>query len=84
MQNYTVYSKDGCPYCLKVKQVLELSELSAKLVPVPSFIFHHATRLFVVARLGNNFSVTIPMDRITSICKASDVNEFNKIVGSNL
>ena len=27
MQNYTVYSKDGCPYCLKVKQVLELSEL---------------------------------------------------------
>jgi hypothetical protein len=24
------------------------------------------------------------MDRITSICKVSDVNEFNKIVGSNL
>ena len=28
MQNYTVYSKDGCPYCSKVKQVLELSELN--------------------------------------------------------
>ena len=27
MQNYTVYSKDGCPYCSKVKQVLDLSGL---------------------------------------------------------
>ena len=27
MGNYTVYSKDGCPYCSKVKQVLELSKL---------------------------------------------------------
>ena len=24
---FTVYSKDGCPYCNKVKQVLELSKL---------------------------------------------------------
>ena len=24
---FTVYSKDGCPYCSKVKQVLELSKL---------------------------------------------------------
>ena len=24
---FTVYSKDGCPYCTKVKQVLELSKL---------------------------------------------------------
>jgi len=24
---FTVYSKDGCPYCTKVKQVLELAEL---------------------------------------------------------
>ena len=23
--NFTVYSKDGCPYCVKVKQVLELT-----------------------------------------------------------
>jgi glutaredoxin len=22
--NFTVYSKDGCPYCEKIKQVLEL------------------------------------------------------------
>ena len=28
MQNFAVYSKDGCPYCSKVKQVLELSELN--------------------------------------------------------
>jgi glutaredoxin len=24
---FTVYSKDGCPYCTKVKQVLDLSNL---------------------------------------------------------
>lgn len=24
---FTVYSKDGCPYCTKVEQVLELSNL---------------------------------------------------------
>jgi glutaredoxin len=24
--NFTVYSKEDCPYCIKVKQVLELSE----------------------------------------------------------
>jgi glutaredoxin len=24
---FTVYSKDGCPYCSKIKQVLELSNL---------------------------------------------------------
>ena len=24
---FTIYSKDGCPYCTKVKQVLELAEL---------------------------------------------------------
>ena len=24
---YTVYSKDGCPYCDKVKKVMELAEL---------------------------------------------------------
>ena len=26
--NFTVYSKDGCPYCTKVVQVLELAQLS--------------------------------------------------------
>ena len=25
--NFTVYSRDGCPYCVKVQQVLELAEL---------------------------------------------------------
>lgn len=24
---FTVYSKDGCPYCTKIQQVLELSNL---------------------------------------------------------
>ena len=28
MNNFTVYSKDGCPYCVKVIQVLELAKLS--------------------------------------------------------
>ena len=27
MQNFAVYSKDGCPYCSKVKQGLDLSGL---------------------------------------------------------
>ena len=25
--NFTVYSKDGCPYCVKVQQLLQLAEL---------------------------------------------------------
>jgi glutaredoxin len=25
---FTVYSKDGCPYCTKIQQVLELASLS--------------------------------------------------------
>ena len=28
MNNFTVYSKDGCPYCEKVVQVLQLAGLS--------------------------------------------------------
>ena len=24
---YTIYSRDGCPYCVKIQQVLELAEL---------------------------------------------------------
>ena len=26
--NFAVYSKDGCPYCDKIKKVLELTNLS--------------------------------------------------------
>ena len=26
--NFTVYSKDGCPYCVKVQQLLQLAELT--------------------------------------------------------
>ena len=26
--NFTVYSKDGCPFCMKVVQVLELAKLN--------------------------------------------------------
>ena len=26
--NFTVYSKDGCPYCDRIKQVLELAQFS--------------------------------------------------------
>lgn len=25
MQNFAIYTKDGCPYCEKIKQVLDLS-----------------------------------------------------------
>lgn len=27
---FTVYSKDGCPYCSKIQQVLQLSKLEHK------------------------------------------------------
>lgn len=27
---FTVYSKNGCPYCTKIQQVLELSDLEHK------------------------------------------------------
>jgi|TARA_B100001250_G_C19526280_1_gene668243 glutaredoxin len=27
LQNFTVYSKDGCPYCVKIGEVLKLAEL---------------------------------------------------------
>ena len=28
MRNFTVYSKDGCPYCQQILEVLGLSELN--------------------------------------------------------
>ena len=28
MQNFAVYTKDGCPYCSQIKQVMKLAELS--------------------------------------------------------
>ena len=27
LMNFTVYSSEGCPYCTKIKEVLELAEL---------------------------------------------------------
>ena len=27
LMNYTVYSRDGCPYCTKIQEVLRLAEL---------------------------------------------------------
>ena len=27
MNNFTVYSKEGCPYCDKIKQVMKLANL---------------------------------------------------------
>ena len=26
LQNFTVYSREGCPYCVKIKEVLELAK----------------------------------------------------------
>jgi len=28
MQNFTIYSKDGCPYCEKIQEVMKLAKLS--------------------------------------------------------
>ena len=27
LKNFTVYSREGCPYCTKIQQVLQLTEL---------------------------------------------------------
>ena len=27
LMNFTVYSREGCPYCTKIQEVLELAEL---------------------------------------------------------
>ena len=27
LMNFTIYSRDGCPYCTKIQQVLQLAEL---------------------------------------------------------
>ena len=27
MQNFTIYSKDGCPYCEKIEEVMKLAKL---------------------------------------------------------
>ena len=28
LMNFTVYSRDGCPYCTKIQEVLQLAKLS--------------------------------------------------------
>ena len=28
MQNFTIYSRDGCPYCEKITEVMKLAKLS--------------------------------------------------------
>ena len=27
LKNFTVYSREGCPYCVKIEEVLKLAEL---------------------------------------------------------
>ena len=31
LQNFTVYSREGCPYCVKIKEVLELAKLKHRI-----------------------------------------------------
>ncbi len=28
MQNFTIYTREGCPYCVKIKEVMELAGLN--------------------------------------------------------
>ena len=28
LMNFTVYSRDGCPYCTKIQEVMQLAELN--------------------------------------------------------
>ena len=33
-RNFSVYSKDGCPYCEKVEKVLEMTGLNLSLIHI--------------------------------------------------
>ena len=30
MNNFTVYSREGCPYCVKIKEVMQLANLQQR------------------------------------------------------
>ena len=47
--NFTVYSKDGCPFCTKVVQVLQL----AKLIHVVYKLGEHFNRDAFYGQFGN-------------------------------
>lgn len=48
--NFTVYSKEGCPYCEKVKKVLELTNLNFVVYTLDT----HFTREEFYSEFGNN------------------------------
>jgi len=47
---FTVYSKDGCPYCTRVEQVLKLAELQHVVYKLNSDF----TREEFISEFGNN------------------------------
>ena len=48
--NFTVYSKDGCPYCEKIKEVLELGNFQF----VAYTLNEHFNRFELYAEFGGN------------------------------
>ena len=34
MNNFTVYSREGCPYCEKIKEVMQLAKLQHRVYAV--------------------------------------------------
>ena len=59
---FTVYSKDGCPYCNKIKQVLELSNLEHKVYN----LYEHFTReeFYAEFGMGSTFPQVIMDDQV--------------------
>jgi glutaredoxin len=46
---FTIYSKDGCPYCTKIQQVLELTKLDHKIYKLDE----HFTKEEFCSEFGN-------------------------------
>ncbi len=55
--NFTVYSKDGCPWCEKVKQVLKLAKLN--------YVVYHLDKQFTKESFYEEFGQGSTFPQVT-------------------
>ena len=72
--NFTVYSKDGCPFCTKVVQVLEL----AKLNHVVYKLGEHFERDAFYGQFGNGSTFPQVVLNGTNICGCTETVQYLK------
>ena len=60
MQNFTIYSKDGCPYCEKIAEVMKIANLNHVIYKLDEHFtkdgFYDATKFELVDSIGNVFN----------------------------